>query len=112
MALLLGALAAGCGGGGGERAPILGGGGITALAPTVTATAPLATAPMVAGVEINSKITATFTKDMALATISTSTFTLACPAAVPGTVAYVAASRIAIFTPVSYTHLRAHETRH
>jgi len=99
IALLLSAFAAGCGGGG--QGPILGGGGIAALAPMVTATAPLATTPIVTGVELNSKITATFTKDMASATISTLTFTLACPAAVPGTVAYVAASRIAIFTPTA-----------
>src|SRR5450759_1714422 len=99
IALLLSAFAAGCGGGG--QGPILGGGGIAALAPMVTATAPLATASIVTGVEINSKITATFTKDMAPETIGTSTFTLGCPAAVPGTVAYVAASRIAIFTPTA-----------
>src|ERR1035437_660020 len=99
IALLLSAFAAGCGGGG--QGPILGGGGIAGLAPMVTATSPLATTPIVTGVELNSKITATFTKDMASATISTLTFTLACPAAVPGTVAYVAASRIAIFTPTA-----------
>ncbi len=99
IALLLSAFAAGCGGGG--QGPILGGGGIAALAPMVTATAPLATASIVTGVEINSKITATFTKDMAPETIGTSTFTLGCPAAVAGTVAYVAASRIAIFTPTA-----------
>src|SRR5450759_735362 len=99
IALLLSAFAAGCGGGG--QGPILGGGGIAALAPMVTATAPLATASIVTGVEINSKITATFTKDMAPETIGKSNFTLGCPAAVPGTVAYVAASRIAIFTPTA-----------
>src|ERR1035437_9947051 len=99
IALLLSAFAAGCGGGG--QGPILGGGGIAALAPMVTATAPLATASIVTGVEINSKITATFTKDMAPETIGTSTFTLGCPAAVPGTVTYVVASRITIFTPTA-----------
>ncbi|MBE0621924.1 MAG: Ig-like domain-containing protein [Burkholderiales bacterium] len=96
---LLSALAAGCGGGG--QGPTPGGGGIAGLAPAVTLTVPLATTPIVAGVELNSKITATFTKDMAPATISTSTFTLACPAAVPGTVAYVAASRVAVFSPTA-----------
>lgn len=103
MALLLVALAAGCGGGGGGD-PISGGSGATpALAPTVTATAPPAATPIVTGVAINSQITATFSKDMAPATIGTSTFTLACPAgtAVAGTVAYVAASRVATFSPTA-----------
>jgi hypothetical protein len=102
MVLLLSALAAGCGGGG--KDPILGIGGIAALSPTVTATAPLATTPIVTGVAINSKITATFSKDMAEATIiSPSTFTLACPdgTAINGTVTYVAASRVATFSPTA-----------
>ena len=96
--LLLGALAAGCGGGGS------GGSGVSGtIAPRVTATVPVATTPIVTGVAINSKVTATFSKDMAPATISTSTFTLACPAgtAVAGTVAYVAASRVATFSPTA-----------
>ncbi|TAK85324.1 MAG: DUF3494 domain-containing protein [Betaproteobacteria bacterium] len=102
--LLLSALAAGCGGGGGGQDPVLGGSGVTGtIAPTVTATVPLATTPIVTGVAINSKVTATFSKDMAPATINTSTFTLACPAgtAVAGTVAYVAASRVATFSPTA-----------
>ncbi len=102
MALLLATFVAGCGDGGSD--PILGGGGVTAaLVPTVTATVPLAATPIVTGVAINSKITATFTKDMAPATLSTSTFVLACPAGttVDGTVAYVAASRVATFSPAA-----------
>ena len=98
MALLLGALAAGCGGGGDQgRDPILGVGGIAVLAPTVTAVTPLNNAT---SVPITSNLTATFSKDMAPATISASTFTLVCPAAtaVAGTVAYVAASRVATFS--------------
>ena len=103
IALLLIALAAGCGGG---QDSILGSGGIGnsgGVAPTVTATVPLATTPIVTGVAINTKITATFSKDMAPATISTSTFTLACPTGTPvaGTVAYVAASRVATFSPTA-----------
>ena len=103
IALLLIALAAGCGGG---QDSILGSGGIGnngGAAPTVTATLPLATTPIVTGVAINSRVSATFSKDMAPATISTSTFTLACPAgtAVTGTVAYVAATRVATFSPTA-----------
>lgn len=101
MALLLAALTAGCGGSGGAS-PILGA-GTAGIAPTVTATVPLAKTPIVTGVAINSKITATFSKAMDATTISTSTFTLACPAgtAVTGTVSYVAASRVAKFSPTA-----------
>ena len=105
MALMLSALAIGCGGGGGGdqgRDPILG--GSVALAPRVTATVPLATTPIVAGVAIDSKITATFSKEMAPVTITTAgNFTLACPAgtAVAGTVTYVASSRVATFSPTA-----------
>ena len=100
MALLLSVLAAGCGGGGsGEgRDPILGGNGIAVLAPTVTAVAPVNNAT---GIPVNiNTITAAFSADMAPATISASTFTLACPAgtAVTGTIAYIAASRTASLT--------------
>ena len=102
IALLLSALTAGCGGGGG-RDTILGTGGIAGVAPTVIATVPAATTPIATGVAINSKVSATFSKDMAPATISTSTFTLVCPAGTPviGTVAYVAASRVATFSPAA-----------
>lgn len=107
--LFLAALMVGCGSGNGGQDSILGKAGIgtapiSALAPTVTATVPLATTPIVTGVAINSKITATFSKDMASATITHPlTFTLACPASstVAGTVAYVAASRVATFSPTA-----------
>lgn len=72
--------------------------------PTVTATVPLATTPVVTGVAVNSQVTATFSKDMTLATIiDPATFTLACPTGTPvtGTVDYVASSRIATFTPAA-----------
>jgi len=79
MALLLVALAAGCGGGGsGGRDPILGG-ATGVLAPTVTDVAPLANA---VGVPVNTKIiTAAFSKAMDPSTLTTASFTLACGAA-------------------------------
>jgi len=96
MALLLSALVAACGGGGG-RAPVLGGDGIAGIAPTVTVVSPLNNAT---NVSINRKITAAFSKDMARATISESTFTVACPnwTAITVPVIYDAASRIATFS--------------
>ena len=99
FALLLSALAAGCGGGGDQgRDPVLGTGGIAVPAPMVTAVAPVNSA---SGVAVNATIiTAAFSKDMSPATINTSTFTLSCPATTPitGSVAYIAASRVATFT--------------
>ncbi len=97
MALLLAALAAGCGGGGGKD-PILGSGGIAALAPTVTAVAPFNN---ITGVPINNTlITAAFSEPMAALTGSAS-FTLTCtaPCANPtGAVTLDATSKIATFT--------------
>ena len=93
--LLVSALLAGCSGGGG-RDPILGVGGIAVLTPTVTAVSPANNAT---GVPINTIIVATFSTDMTPATISTSTFTVACSGtAITGTVTYVAASRAATFS--------------
>jgi len=102
-AMLLAVAVTGCGGGGGQD-PILGSGGTVgaiASVPTITATAPRAKTPAVTGVATNSKVTATFSKDMTAATISSASFTLACPvgSAVTGTVTYVAASRVATFAP-------------
>jgi hypothetical protein len=92
MALLLAAFVAGCGGSGGGSA-------VAITAPTVSYTVPDANAT---GIATNRKITATFSKDMAPATISATSFTLAASgAAVTGTVAYNAASRTATFTPTS-----------
>lgn len=101
-ALMMTTIVAGCGGGGQGRDPILGG-SAAILIPVVTATTPLATTPIVTGVAVNSKVTATFNKDMAPASISTSSFTLACPAgtAVSGTVDYVQSSRVATFSPAA-----------
>ena len=81
LALLCGSLLtlmAGCGGG---LDPILGSPGV-GIAPTVTATSPAARTPVVTGVATNSRVTATFSKPMAPATL-VSSFTLACPAGTP-----------------------------
>ena len=99
MALLLVAVAAGCGGGGGGRSPILGVGGIVAVAPTVTAVAPVNNA---SGVSINNTIiTANFSEPMAALTGGAS-FTVTCttaPCVNPtGTVALDASNRIATYT--------------
>ncbi len=96
-ALLFSALAAGCGGGGEGRAPILGAGGIAVLVPTVTAVAPANNAT---GVPINTVVVAAFSTDMAATSITASSFTLACPtAAIAGSVTYSSANRSATFTP-------------
>ena len=80
LTLLLLAMATGCGSGGGQD-PILGAGGDPQLAPTVTATTPLRNAT---GVPIStSTITATFSKAMDAASLTTSSFSLACPAGTP-----------------------------
>lgn len=97
MALLLTALAAGCGGGG--RDAILGVIPTVGIAPTVTAVAPLRNAT---GVPTNTKIiTAAFSKAMDPATLTTASFTLACPAATPvtgGAVTYLTAGNVATLT--------------
>jgi hypothetical protein len=88
-----------CGGG---QDPILGtGNSAPLLAPSVSATAPLARNPAVTGVAINTQVTATFNKAMNASTLNTSTFTLACPAgtAVTGTVSYDTNSHVATFVP-------------
>ena len=94
---LLAALVAGCGGG---LDPILGSPSI-GIAPTVTATSPLAGPPVVTGVAANARVTATFSKPMTSATLTPTSFTLACPAGTPVTAAvtYDAASRVATLTP-------------
>lgn len=106
MALLLAAFVAGCGGAGGQD-PILGTGG-GALAPTVTSVAPL---PNATAVPINTKIiTAAFSKAMDQATLTPTSFTLACPAGTPvtgGTVTYLAAGNVATLTLPAATNLPA-----
>lgn len=105
--LIMTAFVAGCGGGGDGRDPVLGTGEIAALAPTVTAVAPLMHA---VGVPINTKvITATFSKAMDAATLTGASFTLACPAGAPvtGTVAYLAASNAVTLTLPAASSLAA-----
>ncbi len=103
LALLLSALAAGCGEG---RDPIL---GINAdndiRRPTVTFTEPATTTPgPTTGVPVDTAITALFSEEMAPATITaTGTFTLTCAACAvspTGTVSYTVGSRTATFTPL------------
>ncbi len=95
--LLFSVFAAGCGGGGEGRSPILGTGGIAVLVPTVTAVAPVNNAT---GVPINTVVVAAFSTDMAATSITASSFTLACPtAAISGSVTYSIANRSATFSP-------------
>ena len=73
--------------------------------PRVSLTVPATTIPgPTAGVATNAAISAVFTEDMAPATISASSFTLACAApcvAPAGTVSYVVGNRTAVFTPAA-----------
>lgn len=69
-------------------------------APTVSATSPVAN---VTGVAINTLITASFSEAMNPLTVTTATFTLACPAGAPvtGAVGYAVNGDVATFTPAS-----------
>ncbi len=98
--IVIGAFVAGCGGGGGDngREPILGGGGVAALAPTVTAVVPIQNS---VGVPVNTRvISAAFSKPMDVSTMNTTNLSLACPAGTPavGTVAYSAIGNVATLT--------------
>ena len=90
-------LAAGCSGG---LDPILGTPPFGA-APTVATTTPGASTPAVTGVAVDSRVTATFSKPMAAATITPTSFTLACPAGTPvlASVSYDGGTRVATLTP-------------
>ena len=93
---LLSALMAGCKDGGGPSS-ILGSGGVS-TAPTVAAVSPANNA---ADVAINTKIiTASFSRAMDAATLTATSFTLACPtgAAVTGVVSYFVAGNVATLT--------------
>lgn len=103
MALMLAATLASCGGGDGGKDPILGGSGVTASGPTVTAVAPLTGAT---NVPVNTKIfTAAFSRPMDAATLTPTSLKLACPLVTPmggGAVTYQTAGNIATLTlPVS-----------
>jgi Ice-binding-like/Bacterial Ig-like domain len=107
MALVLTAFAAGCGGSGGSKDPILGTGGVgnAALPPTVTAVAPVNNAT---GVAINNTvITAAFSEAMSPLTGAASfAVTCAAPCANPaGTVALDTTGKIATFTLAPATTL-------
>ena len=92
---LLPVLLAGCSGS--SLDPILGTPSIS-VAPLVTATSPIAGTT---GVAANSTVTATFSKSMAPATLTATSFTLECPAGTPiaAAVAYVDATKTATLTP-------------
>lgn len=112
MALLLGALAAGCDGDAGRR-EILGFDGspgapppiVDTTRPRVTVTEPATTSPgPTPGVPANTSISAVFTEEMDPATIDETSFTVTCelPCVSPaGTVSYTVGSRTATFTPDS-----------
>ncbi len=78
-------------------------GQLVRLAPSVTATAPLARNPVVTGVATNTRITATFNKPMSPTSLNTNTLTLQCPAGVNigSSVGYDVASRVATLTPAA-----------
>lgn len=112
MALLLGALATGCGGDAG-RGAILGTDGspaappptVDTTLPRVTVTEPATTSPgPTPGVPANTSVSVVFTEEMAPATINGTSFTVTCdlPCVSPaGTVSYTVGSRTATFTPSS-----------
>ncbi len=95
LALLLTVFMAGCNSGGGSSSTPA---ATDTTAPTVTLTAP---ADKTEDVAINSKITATFSEDMASTTLTDTTFTVTGPAdaVVGGKVTYAAALTTAVFTP-------------
>mgnify|MGYP006159761829 CR=1 FL=1 len=79
LALLSTLLITACGG---SKDPILGMPAQSALTPSVSATAPLARSPVVTGVAINTRITATFNKAMNPSSLNTNSFGVQCPAGV------------------------------
>lgn len=99
LVLALSAALASCGGG---LDPILGTPGAT-LVPGVTATMPMASTPIVTGVDTYTRVSATFNKPMQAASITTASFTLECPAAAPvaASVAYDSNTLVATLTPAS-----------
>ena len=75
----------------------------SAWRPAVTATSPAASTPAVTGVDTTGTVSATFSAPMTASTLTTTSFTLACPAATPvtGTVTYDAPSKTATLTPAA-----------
>jgi hypothetical protein len=88
---------------GGSKDPILGLQDRIALSPSVSATAPLARNPVVTGVAINARVTASFNKAMNPSSLNPQSFTLQCPAgtAINSTVSYETNSRVAALTPAA-----------
>jgi hypothetical protein len=78
-------------------------GQLLTLAPSVSATAPLASNPVVTGVATNTRVTATFNKPMSPTSLNTDTFTLQCPAgtSTSSNVGYDTPSRVATLTPAA-----------
>ena len=101
LPLLLATFLAACGGGGGMD-PVLGT-PIAGIAPTVSATTPATGPPMATGVATNGRVFVRFSKAMAPTTITSTSFTLACPAGTPVTAAvtYDAVTRTATLTPAA-----------
>jgi len=97
MATALSVVLAACGGGG--QSPILGSGDIApVVAPIVTVVTPFAGTTVAPNTKT---ITAAFSKPMDAATLTDTSFTLACPAGTPitgGTVSYLADSKLATLT--------------
>lgn len=71
------------------------------VAPVVTVTSPVDTQPPVSNVSTGSRVQATFSKEMAAASLTPSSFTLACPAgtSISASVTYDAATQTATLTP-------------
>jgi hypothetical protein len=84
-----------CGGGGSDTSA-------TTASPHVILTIPTKTTPIVTGYSINSSIKARFNQDMLASSITTSSFTLNCPAGTPitTTVTYDAPNKTAILQPL------------
>lgn len=79
--------------------------GVDTTRPTVASTFPLTSSPgPTAGVPANTAVTATFSEDMAPASLSSASFSVSCAApckAPAGTVSYDVGSRTAVFTPAT-----------
>ena len=97
LAFVVAGVVAGCGGG---LDPVLGTPAF-GVAPTVIATSPAASTQVVMNVAANARVSATFSKPMAAATLTATSFTLACPAGTPvvAVVGYDATSRMATLIP-------------
>ena len=85
-----------CGGSGGQDAVL--GTPTVSLSPRVTQTTPAKLVPIVSAVATNSKLTATFNRDMLASSINASSFTVTCPTGGPytGTITYDATRRLAL----------------